>query len=107
MEADGVYAFDLKVNVDFNSKHLSLGVPNQVPFSKKVYVPVSNCPPGIGYPHSPQYIPIDHEQSIRAAAYMPPRGQMMPPQQYQEVYNESPVQQHKNVESMNTTSFRL
>ena len=38
-EHNGVYAFDLKVNVDFNSGHMSLNVPNHAPFAKKNHQP--------------------------------------------------------------------
>ena len=61
-EPNGVYAFDLKLNVDFNSGHLSLNVP-QAPFSKKISAPVNNYGQSYLVQHQPvpQYIPI-HRQ---------------------------------------------
>lgn len=59
-QQNGVYAFDLKLNVDFNSRHLSLNVPNQAPFAKKVYVPMTSYPPETNYVPFPYYIPIDN-----------------------------------------------
>lgn len=65
-DPNGVYAFDLKVNVDFNSRHMSLTVPNNAPFAKNNHQPTTQLPQN-SVMHAPvryQYVPI-HEDSSR------------------------------------------
>jgi hypothetical protein len=77
---------------------MSLNLPNQVPFSRKPYAQLSNCPQNVPYPNIPQYIPTQNEMiNNRWHGQILPANTMMPVKRvenYHELHND---QQYKSI----------